>query len=88
MTQDLKDITAVTRLDLSMKAYTTACARLRALESEALLAFREYHDARDRLADDHGVTADMELNGGIAAAYSLFKQELAKAEGRKIASVA
>ena len=72
------------RLDLAMRAYTMACARMRALEHEATQAFREYHDARERLQADHGVTSDIELNAGVAAAFSVFKQDLGRVEARRI----
>jgi hypothetical protein len=78
-------ITDKTRLDLAMKTYTQACARMRALEYEAQHAFREYHDARERLHDDHGITSDIELGSGVAAAYSVYKQDLARQAGREAA---
>lgn len=79
------DISKVDRFDVAMRAYTVAAARLRALELEAEHAFREYHDARERLDTEHGVICDVELKAGVAAAYSVYKQDLAKSEGREIA---
>lgn len=87
MSAQLHDISTVSRLDLDMKAYTHATARLKAAEQEQLMAFREYHEARQRLIDNHGVTSDVELGAGLAAAYSVFKQDKARAEGREIAKV-
>lgn len=81
----VEDISGKTRLDLATRAYTVACARIRALEQEAASAFREYHDARERLYEEHRISSDMEMTAGIAAAYSTYKQELARAEGREIA---
>lgn len=72
------------RLDLAMRAYTVATARMKALEQEAGMAFREYHDARERLEEEHGVSCDLELSPGISAAYSAYKQDLARAEGRRV----
>ena len=73
-----------TRLDLASRAYTLACARLKALEAEANAAFKEYHEARERLHAEHGITSDLTLSPGVAAAYSTFKQELGRAEARRI----
>ena len=73
-----------TRLDLASRAYTLACARLKALEAEAQAAFKEYHDTRERLHNEHGITSDLELNAGIAAAYSTYKQDLSRQEAHRI----
>lgn len=85
MSAQLSTITDKSRLDLAMRAYTSACARIRSLEQEAKTAFAEYHDARERLYEEHQIVSDMEMESGIDAAYSCFKQELVRAEGRAIA---
>lgn len=82
---ELTGLAGKSRLDLAMRSYTVACARIRALEQEAKSSFAEYHDARERLNDEHQIVSDMKMSAGIEAAYSTYKQELARAEGRSIA---
>lgn len=84
-TSQLTKLLTTTRLDLAMRAYTHATARMRALEVEAAAAFREYHDARQRLADDHNVTCDMTLAPGIDAAYAVHKRDLEMTAARLMA---
>lgn len=81
----LQDISAHSRLDVAMRAYTTATARLFALQDEAAAAFRDYYAARQRLVEEHGVVCDIELEPGIDAAYSVYKQDIARTEAREIA---
>lgn len=84
MSAQLQDISQVSRLDLSMRAYTAATARLKAAEQELGMAFREYHQARERLIEDHGVTCDVELQPAVSAAYSAYKQDIARETGRQV----
>lgn len=85
MSAQLHDISGMSRLDLDMKAYTRATARMKAADQEGTLACREYHDAREKLVHDHGVSCDLELSPAFSAFYSAYKQDLAKRQGREIA---
>lgn len=76
-------IAHTTRTDAAYHAMATATERLRRLEQEAASAFTEYHAARELCAAE-GLTVDVTLTDGMAAAFAEWKQRRASAEARRM----
>jgi len=76
-----------TRTEAAYHAMAMATERLRRLETEAAASFTEYHAARELCAAE-GLTVDVTLTDGMAAAYAEWKQRRASAEARRIAQEA
>lgn len=72
-----------TRTDAAYRALAAATERLRRLETEAAAAFTEYHAARE-LAAAEGLTVDVALTDGLAAAFADWKQRRATTEARRM----
>jgi hypothetical protein len=73
----------MTRDDVVMRQIGQAVERMRRWEAEAPSVFAEWHAAREAAAE-RGLMLDLELAPGIDAAYALWKQERARAQGREL----
>lgn len=78
----LREVTSKTRGDVAFDAMARATERVRRLESEARQTFDEYDHARE-LCSGEGVAVDLELDPGIAAAFSSYKQQRARDAGNR-----
>lgn len=78
------ELATLTRPDAALRAYAKAVNRLKQLEQEAEMAFAEYQHAQDACHQE-GITADLQLTPGMAAAHSAWKQARDRSEARTIA---
>lgn len=78
------EIAGVSRAEAATRAWAKAVDRAHRLEVEAQGTFVELHAAQEFCADE-GMRCDLELSGGIAAAFAEWKQKQATAEARQIA---
>lgn len=79
-----REVAASTDVDRAARVVAKAANRLRRLESEAELAFREWVAAQAQ-AKEAGLPVEVELGPGLQAALSEHRQRLARIEAQAIA---
>jgi hypothetical protein len=82
--QTLAEIAQTTAIDRVTRMAAAAGNRMKRLEAEAELAFREWIEAQ-QASEEAGLVVDLKLGSGIAAALSEFKQRRERAEAKEIA---
>lgn len=80
-------VAGITRTEAAMRAMTKAAERMRSLETEANATFAEVSAAREACRSC-GLSVEVEVAPGIAAAYSEWKQRQAAEAGRHDDAVA
>ena len=80
----LEEIAQTSDIDRATKVIAAAGNRIKRLEAEAELAFREWLEAQ-AVAADVGLVIDLKVGAGIAAALSEFKQRRERVEAKAIA---
>jgi hypothetical protein len=80
----LAEVSRMTDIDRVTKMIAEAANKMRSLEAQAEAIFRQWVEAQ-MAADDAGLSADLKMSGGMAAALSEFKQRISHAESREIA---
>jgi hypothetical protein len=80
----LAEIAQITDIDRVAKTAAVSANRIRRLEAEAELAFREWIQAQAH-AEEAGLVIDLKVGPGISAALSEFKQRQSKADAKEIA---
>lgn len=80
----LASISKITDADAALRKITEAADEMRSLEQRAELVFDHWTKAQE-LAHAAGISVDLEVNAGMAAHLSEFKQRASRREAQKIA---